>query len=250
MAGIMIRNPIRRLTLGEWHRVIDTNSDRHFPAGACRRKAAAPLRAGAIVAIASTRALTVGARIPILFPPAKWRLCSPLTHRAGDASLGPERAGELRQPRPGSNHQDYGALRPQGPTPSIRPAGSAGPQDIAEIVAWLLDKERSGFVTGANFVVDGGMTRKELYLRGHEADALPLKHPLNRDTLRRRVGGVLTLTVFTVLAGFFKAQNAGLFHRRRSMFGFGRVGTTTHSPGSQCHHMIREFDPDVPPSTP
>jgi NAD(P)-dependent dehydrogenase (short-subunit alcohol dehydrogenase family) len=41
------------------------------------------------------------------------------------------------------------------------PAGRVGkPEDIAEIVAWLLDAKRSGFVTGANFVVDGGMTRK------------------------------------------------------------------------------------------
>jgi NAD(P)-dependent dehydrogenase (short-subunit alcohol dehydrogenase family) len=44
------------------------------------------------------------------------------------------------------------------------PAGRVGnPADIAEIVAWLLDGERSGFVTGANFVVDGGMTRKMIY---------------------------------------------------------------------------------------
>ncbi len=44
------------------------------------------------------------------------------------------------------------------------PAGRAGrPQDVAEIVAWLLDRERSGFVTGANFVIDGGMTRKMIY---------------------------------------------------------------------------------------
>ena len=44
------------------------------------------------------------------------------------------------------------------------PAGRVGkPEDIAEIVAFLLDRERSGFVTGANFVVDGGMTRKMIY---------------------------------------------------------------------------------------
>ena len=44
------------------------------------------------------------------------------------------------------------------------PAGRAGrPQDVAEIVAVLLDRERTGFVTGANFVVDGGMTRKMIY---------------------------------------------------------------------------------------
>jgi hypothetical protein len=44
------------------------------------------------------------------------------------------------------------------------PAGRAGrPEDIAEMAAFLLDRERSGFVTGANFVVDGGMTRKMIY---------------------------------------------------------------------------------------
>ena len=44
------------------------------------------------------------------------------------------------------------------------PAGRVGrPQDIAEIVAVLLDGERAGFITGVNFVVDGGMTRKMIY---------------------------------------------------------------------------------------
>ena len=31
------------------------------------------------------------------------------------------------------------------------------------MVAFLLDGERAGFITGANFVVDGGMTRKMIY---------------------------------------------------------------------------------------
>ena len=37
------------------------------------------------------------------------------------------------------------------------------PDDVAELVSWLLDGKRSGFVTGANFVIDGGMTRKMIY---------------------------------------------------------------------------------------
>jgi NAD(P)-dependent dehydrogenase (short-subunit alcohol dehydrogenase family) len=47
--------------------------------------------------------------------------------------------------------------------PSIRQAGVGKPDDVAELVAWLLDGKRSGFVTGANFVIDGGMTRKMIY---------------------------------------------------------------------------------------
>ena len=44
------------------------------------------------------------------------------------------------------------------------PVGRVGqPQDIAEMVAFLLDRERAGFITGANFIVDGGMTRKMIY---------------------------------------------------------------------------------------
>jgi NAD(P)-dependent dehydrogenase (short-subunit alcohol dehydrogenase family) len=34
---------------------------------------------------------------------------------------------------------------------------------VAALVSWLVCPE-SGFVTGANFVVDGGMTRKMVYV--------------------------------------------------------------------------------------
>ena len=43
------------------------------------------------------------------------------------------------------------------------PAGRVGRvEDIAALAAWLLGPE-SGFVTGAEFVSDGGMTRKMIY---------------------------------------------------------------------------------------
>ena len=55
-AGIMIRKPLRSLTLAEWHRVIDTNLTATFLLARATEK---PLRKGrgAIVTIASTRAL-------------------------------------------------------------------------------------------------------------------------------------------------------------------------------------------------
>jgi NAD(P)-dependent dehydrogenase (short-subunit alcohol dehydrogenase family) len=44
------------------------------------------------------------------------------------------------------------------------PAGRVGrPQDVAALVAWLVGEE-SRFVTGAEFVIDGGMTRKMIYV--------------------------------------------------------------------------------------
>jgi NAD(P)-dependent dehydrogenase (short-subunit alcohol dehydrogenase family) len=44
------------------------------------------------------------------------------------------------------------------------PAGRAGrPEDVGELVAYLIS-EGAGFVTGQNFVIDGGMTRKMIYV--------------------------------------------------------------------------------------
>ncbi|RMO95453.1 hypothetical protein ALQ30_200526 [Pseudomonas syringae pv. persicae] len=43
------------------------------------------------------------------------------------------------------------------------PAGRVGTvEDVAAMVAWLLSRN-AGFVTGQEFVVDGGMTRKMVY---------------------------------------------------------------------------------------
>jgi NAD(P)-dependent dehydrogenase (short-subunit alcohol dehydrogenase family) len=58
--------------------------------------------------------------------------------------------------------KNYGNLRQKDR--ARHPVGRIGtPHDIAEIVAWLLDGDRSGFVTGANFMVHGGMTREMIY---------------------------------------------------------------------------------------
>lgn len=43
------------------------------------------------------------------------------------------------------------------------PSGRVGtPDDVAAMVAYLISPE-AGFVTGQNFVIDGGMTRKMIY---------------------------------------------------------------------------------------
>jgi NAD(P)-dependent dehydrogenase (short-subunit alcohol dehydrogenase family) len=156
-AGIMIRKPPRRLTIAEWHRVIDTNLTAAF---LLARAAEKPLRKakGAIVNIASTRALMSEPNTES-YAATKGGLVA-LTHALA-MSLGPD--VRVNCVSPGwIETKNYRALRRKDHTQ--HPVGRVGrPEDIAEIVAWLLDGERSGFVTGANFVVDGGMTRKMIY---------------------------------------------------------------------------------------
>lgn len=44
------------------------------------------------------------------------------------------------------------------------PSGRVGdPMDIANLCLFLVDQEKSGFITGVNFTVDGGMTIKMIY---------------------------------------------------------------------------------------
>lgn len=156
-AGIMIRKPLRRLTLAEWQRVIDTNLTAAF---LLARVAERPLRKarGAMVLIASTRALMSEPNTES-YAASKGGLLA-LTHALA-ISLGPDVRVNCVSPGWIAT-KNYSTLRRKDH--AQHPVGRVGkPQDIAEIVAWLLDAKRSGFVTGANFVVDGGMTRKMIY---------------------------------------------------------------------------------------
>jgi NAD(P)-dependent dehydrogenase (short-subunit alcohol dehydrogenase family) len=156
-AGIMIRKPLRSLTLVEWHRVIDTNLTATFLLARAAEKSLRQVR-GAMVTIASTRALMSEAETES-YSASKGGLVA-LT-QALAISLAPD--VRVNCVSPGwIETKDYAGLRRKDH--AQHPAGRVGrPQDVAEMVAWLLDKERSGFVTGANFVLDGGMTRKMIY---------------------------------------------------------------------------------------
>jgi NAD(P)-dependent dehydrogenase (short-subunit alcohol dehydrogenase family) len=158
-AGIMVRKPLRRLTLSDWRTVIDTNLTATY---LLARAAEKPLRAarGAIVTIASTRAL-MSEPDTEAYAATKGGLVA-LTHALA-VSLGPD--VRVNCVSPGWIVVDPAEARKlRRKDHAQHPAGRVGkPQDIAEIVAFLLDRQRSGFVTGANFVVDGGMTRKMIY---------------------------------------------------------------------------------------
>jgi NAD(P)-dependent dehydrogenase (short-subunit alcohol dehydrogenase family) len=156
-AGIMIRKPLASLTLAEWNRVIDTNLTATF---LLARAAENPLRKakGAIVTIASTRALMSEPNTES-YSATKGGLTA-LTHALA-ISLGPDVRVNCVSPGWIATER-HGVLRRKDH--AQHPVGRVGKvQDIAEIVGFLLDGKRSGFVTGANFVVDGGMTRKMIY---------------------------------------------------------------------------------------
>ena len=154
-AGIMIRKPIRQLTLTEWRRVLDVNLTAAFLLAKAAEK---PLRQtnGAFVSIASTRA-EMSEPDTEAYSASKGGLVA-LTHALA-MSLAPVRVNCIS---PGwIATRDYNKLRRKDH--AQHPAGRVGrPEDIAALVAWLVGPE-SGFVTGAEFVTDGGMTRKMIY---------------------------------------------------------------------------------------
>jgi len=154
-AGIMIRKPIRELSVAEWSRVLATNLSATF---LLVRAAEDLLRAarGAVVTIASTRAHQSEPHTEA-YAASKGGLVA-LTHALA-ISLGPE--VRVNCISPGWIHTHGEALRPEDH--AQHPAGRVGHvEDVAALVAWLAGPE-SGFVTGAEFVVDGGMTRRMIY---------------------------------------------------------------------------------------
>lgn len=155
-AGIMIRKPLAALTLTEWSAVLATNLTSTF---LLARAAEALLRAsgGAIVTIASTRAHQSEPDTEA-YAAAKGGLLA-LSHALA-VSLGPQ--VRVNCISPGWIDTRGEALSPADH--AQHPAGRVGtPADVAAMAAWLLGPE-SGFVTGAEFVVDGGMTRKMIYV--------------------------------------------------------------------------------------
>lgn len=163
-AGISRFKPLAETSLADWNAVIGTNLTGAF---LCSKYAAPHLceGGGAIVNIASTRALMSEADTEA-YAASKGGLVA-LSHALA-VSLGPavrvncispgwietgewEKKSARRVPR----HTERDRLQ--------HPAGRVGlPGDIAVLVDYLISAE-AGFVTGANFVVDGGMTRKMIY---------------------------------------------------------------------------------------
>ncbi len=164
-AAISKNKSIEELTLAEWNEVLQTNLTAPF----LLAKYAAPhlkKSHGQIINIASTRALMSEANTEA-YSASKGGLLS-LTHALA-VSLGPEVRVNAISPgwidtREWLNSEKE-LLPPLSPEDHLQhPAGRVGkPEDIANMVLYLANPEND-FITGANFVIDGGMTRKMIYV--------------------------------------------------------------------------------------
>lgn len=156
--------PPERLELEAWNRIIATNLTGTF---LCSKHAIPLLRRvkGSIVNIASTRALQSEAHTEA-YSASKGGVVA-LTHALA-VSLGPDI--RVNCVSPGWIAVDAWRKSATRTAPALtardhaqHPAGRVGsPEDVAAMVAYLISAQ-AGFVTGQNFVVDGGMTRKMIY---------------------------------------------------------------------------------------
>jgi NAD(P)-dependent dehydrogenase (short-subunit alcohol dehydrogenase family) len=157
--------PLEAMAVADFERVLRTNLTGAF---ICAKHAASQLRRsprGAIVNIASTRALQSEPRSEA-YAAAKGGMVA-LTH-----ALAVSLAGEVRVNAISPGWIEVSALKRggEGRGASLRdvdhaqhPAGRVGnATDVAELVAYLLSPA-AGFMTGQNLVLDGGMTVKMQY---------------------------------------------------------------------------------------
>jgi NAD(P)-dependent dehydrogenase (short-subunit alcohol dehydrogenase family) len=155
-AGISKFEPMATTSLDSWNRVVAINLTATF---LLARTLAADLKAarGAIVTISSTRA-HMSEPDTLAYSATKGGIVA-LTHALAMTMAPDVRVNCVSPGWIGTGK--YGPLKPSDH--AQHPVGRVGrPDDIAAAVAYLLS-EASGFVTGAELVVDGGMTRKMIY---------------------------------------------------------------------------------------
>ena len=149
--------PLSNFEFSAWRRILATNLDSVF---LCSKASAPALRSarGAIVNIASTRALQSEPNSEG-YAAAKGAVLA-LTHALA-VSLGPEVRVNAISPgwidtsgKPDALSRKDHAQHPVGRVGRVA--------DVSELTLFLLS-DRAGFITGQNFVLDGGMTRKMIY---------------------------------------------------------------------------------------
>lgn len=164
-AAVQIDKPVTELSVEEWNRVIGVNLTGAF---LCSKHAAPFLKStkGNIINISSTRAFQ-SEKNTEAYSASKGGVLA-LTHALA-VSLGPEIRVNCISP----GWIDVSRVKKKSKANQVElseadhdqhPAGRVGNAgDIARMVLFLLDPENS-FITGQNFVVDGGMTKKMIYV--------------------------------------------------------------------------------------
>jgi NAD(P)-dependent dehydrogenase (short-subunit alcohol dehydrogenase family) len=142
-----------------WHRVLGVNLTGAY---LCARHVVPYMISaghGAVINVASTRAL-MSEPDGEPYGAAKGGLLA-LSHALA-VSLGP-RGIRVNAISPGWIHTSDTPLRQEDH--AQHPVGRVGrPEDIAEAAVFLSDPATSGFLTGQNLVIDGGMTVKMIYV--------------------------------------------------------------------------------------
>ncbi|RUR55802.1 SDR family oxidoreductase [Vreelandella populi] len=165
-AGIAdpFHGPVEQLSLDTWQAYLNTNLTGAF---LCAKHGAPYLRTqgGSIVLMASSRAIQSEPDTEA-YAASKGGIVA-LAHALA-VSLGPGirvnaispgwiEVGDWQKPARQQPVEHRAIDREQ------HPAGRVGtPEDVGALTRFLLSKE-SGFITGQNFVADGGMTRKMIY---------------------------------------------------------------------------------------
>lgn len=155
-AGIFTNKPLAEQSLEEWEKIIAVN----LRAPYLLSQAFAPLLSaskGHIINIASIRSIMseLGTEA---YSASKGGLAS-LTHALSMSLSGKVSVNSIS---PGWINTDENYI-PSLQEHAWHPSGRVGrPSDIAELVAFLLERN-DGFITGSDFVVDGGVSRKMVY---------------------------------------------------------------------------------------
>jgi len=164
-AAILNNKPLTELSLDEWNRVIGTNLTGTF---LCAKHAAPYLKQtkGRIINMASTRAFQSEPNTEA-YSASKGGIVA-LTHALA-TSLGPK--VKVNSISPG--WIDVSGVKKKSVANQYQfcpedhaqhPAGRVGnAQDIANMIHFLLE-EKNDFITGQNFVIDGGITKKMIYV--------------------------------------------------------------------------------------
>jgi NAD(P)-dependent dehydrogenase (short-subunit alcohol dehydrogenase family) len=154
-AGVGVFEPIERMSIEDWNRVLSVNlSSVFYTVKYGKHLFTDP---SAIVNIASTRAL-MSEPHGEAYGASKGGIVA-LSHALA-VSLGPKTRVNCVSP---GWIEVNGYDRLSDLDHAQHPAGKVGKtEDVAEAV-WFLLSDKSSFVTGQNVVVDGGMTRKMIY---------------------------------------------------------------------------------------